>query len=157
MRTFSIGDLVLIRAMRPPADVAQGEKFFPHWNGPYKVIFAYQNGVSYRLADLKDPEDTWIEHVNNMKKYLAPRNATAGSAIPPRAETETPPAAECIGAISTSIPRRNWQYMAISKLVQYATSHHLHHAIGPTPNVGYAISGHLMQFPPSDGFRQAET
>ena len=86
-RTFSVGHQVLIHAVRPPSDAAQRENFYPHGNGQYRVVFAYSNNVSYRLEDPKDPSDTWIEHGNNVKIFLAPRNVLAESGIPPLAET----------------------------------------------------------------------
>ena len=52
-------------------------------------------------VDPKYPNDTWIEHVNNTKQYLTPRNLSAENGIPPKAPAESgiPPSAECAGAI----------------------------------------------------------
>ena len=146
LRTFSVVDQVLIRAMRPPNDVAQGEKFYPHWSGPYKVVFAYSNHVSYRLADPKDPSDTWIEHVNNMKKYLAPRNVSAESGIPPLAET--------ISDVS-SVSMHKQKLLPAKSLTPYTHKQDCHRSSSHDSKHGAACAEAMSRFPPRR-FRLAE-
>ena len=75
-RTFFAGDLVLARAFRTPCDEAPGEKFYAKWIGPYKVLYAYPNGVSYRLGEMNASGQTWVDHVNNLKKYRQTETTT---------------------------------------------------------------------------------
>jgi hypothetical protein len=74
-------DLVLIRALRTPSDETPGEKFYAKWLGPYRVSHAYPNGVSYRIHAMDDTTGTFIEHVNNIKRFIPPRQLNPATSI----------------------------------------------------------------------------
>jgi hypothetical protein len=65
---FQPDSLVSIRIPVRPSSEAPGEKFFPRWKGPYRVLFAFDDLTSYRLYDITN-NTQFTEHVNNMKLF----------------------------------------------------------------------------------------
>jgi hypothetical protein len=66
-RTFEPGQLVLVRELHLPHELAVGEKFYPKWRGPYEVLVAF-SPTTYRLRHCSEKTEM-TAHVNNIKVY----------------------------------------------------------------------------------------
>ena len=74
-RHFQPGQPVLIKIPIKPSEEAPGEKFYPHWRGPYTILFAFDDRTSYRIIDTTTNEQ-WTENINNIKSYKTPSKRT---------------------------------------------------------------------------------
>jgi hypothetical protein len=68
-RHFRPGQEVLVKIPVKPSMEEPGEKFYAHRRGPYKVLFRFDDNISYRLLNC-DTNEQRTENVNSMKPYL---------------------------------------------------------------------------------------
>ena len=69
-RSFSPGELVLVREQHPPSDLAPGEKFYERWRGPYEVLVAFKP-TTYALRHRSDGTEM-TAHLDIIKAFHQP-------------------------------------------------------------------------------------
>lgn len=64
--SYKINDLVLRK--RQSYVIGESRKFYMPWQGPFKIIRILSD-VNYQIVNLKDPEEQYIAHINQIKPY----------------------------------------------------------------------------------------